>query len=229
MKILYWVLGVIVVLLIVAFLIFVVPGPQILHSIVSVPAPAAAATVSEADAHTQRFNTLVDACTKAGGVPEGNVISGEVKCLPQPAVAETQPAVTASPTAQPQLVQPLPAVSAACPTEKEFAALTGMVADIVRTEPCLFHWRGDPQQIVATHPCPTGWSCTLGSNGKNYQYNGDDKLAAMPIFAGSWRLLSQYPANDPVQNSCNFVQKVQAEGQISDPQWTVAPGNFTCP
>lgn len=146
-----------------------------------------------------------------------------------PAVATAQPAATPVAPAQPQLVQPLPAVSAACPTEKEFEALTGVRADIVRTEPCLFHWRGDPQQIDATHPCPSGWSCTLGSNGKNYQYNGDDKLAAMPIFAGSWRLLSQYAANDPVQNNCNFVQKVQVEGQISDPQWTVAPGNFTCP
>lgn len=144
----------------------------------------------------------------------------EVTALPLP----TEPTVI--PTSVVQLEIPIVGV---CPTEREFEVLTGVRADIVREEPCAFHWRGDPQTITAIHPCPDGWSCTLGSDDQNYVYHGDNNLGQINIFAGTWRLVSMYPSNDALQNNCSFLEKVQNEGVISDPQWTAEAGNFTCP
>lgn len=144
----------------------------------------------------------------------------EVTALPLP----TEPTVIPTPVAQLEI--PIVGV---CPTEREFEVLTGVRADIVREEPCAFHWRGDPQTITAIHPCPDGWSCTLGSDDQNYVYHGDNNLGQINIFAGTWRLVSMYPSNDALQNNCSFLEKVRNEGVISDPQWTAEAGNFTCP
>lgn len=120
--------------------------------------------------------------------------------------------------------------TASCPTEKEFEQQFGVRADLVRTEPCAFHWRGDPDTITVNHPCPDGWSCTIGiaDPRQTYQYKGDDSLQPMTIFAATWRLTGQYPVTDVVHDNCAMLAKVQHEGQISDPQWTALAGNFTC-
>ena len=122
-------------------------------------------------------------------------------------------------------------IAATCPTEREFEQLVGVRADIVREEPCAFHWRGDPEITTAEHACPDGWSCTIGiaDPRQTYQYSGDDNLPAMQIFAETWRLVNSYPAGDTVYNDCAMLAKVQHEGQISDPQWTAIAGNFNCP
>lgn len=55
--------------------------------------PSQATSVPTTDAgtvHTERFDTLVEACINSGGVPEGNVISGEVRCLLAPVVGQTE-------------------------------------------------------------------------------------------------------------------------------------------
>lgn len=123
-----------------------------------------------------------------------------------------------------------PVSDAACPTEREFQQLTGVTADIVRKERCAFHWRGDPQTISAIHPCPFGWSCTLGVEAprQTFVYVGDDNLQSLQIFAGTWYLIGKYPVGDAVYTDCGFLEKVRAEGRISDPTWTAFPGNFTC-
>lgn len=90
-----WIIGTVLALIFLAVLILVCPVPQIWNAM-NVPAPVAPAAVSEADAHTQRFDALVDACLAAGGVPEGNAVSGEVTCLLATAMAPlpTQTAVS---------------------------------------------------------------------------------------------------------------------------------------
>lgn len=86
-------------LAVMAFMIFVWPVPQM----VKAPAPAAPATPTTdvADVHTERFNTLVQACLDAKMVPEGNAVSGEVKCLPAPVVEQIESPSTPLPTAEP--------------------------------------------------------------------------------------------------------------------------------
>jgi hypothetical protein len=120
-----------------------------------------------------------------------------------------------------------------CPTEGQFNSQFGVVADVVRTENCSFHWRGDPQTITPKQICPSGWICTVGmanwqGNRQTVVFVGDDSIAPAPIFAATWRLISLYPAGDAVSDSCTFLKKVQDEGRVSDPQWTVVAGNFTC-
>lgn len=144
----------------------------------------------------------------------------EVTALPPTSLPST-PVPTA--TAQPMQV------GIGCPTEAEFEALVGVRADIDRTEPCTFHWRGDPKTLGVTHPSPLGWISTLGVDSKNYVYIGDDGLAPLEIFSGTWRMVSIFPAGDAVYDKCAFLLKVQYEGQISSPQWTAEAGNFVCP
>ncbi|MDP2683740.1 MAG: hypothetical protein Q8P20_01660 [bacterium] len=90
------VLGILVVM---AFMILVWPVPQMLEA----PATAAPATPTTdvADVHTERFNTLIQACLDAERVPEGNAVSGEVKCLPAPVVEQIESPSTPLPTAEP--------------------------------------------------------------------------------------------------------------------------------
>lgn len=134
----------------------------------------------------------------------------------------TAPTPTAPPAA-PDAVLPTP-----CPTEAEFAALTGVVADIVPTEPCAFHWRGDPLAVTPKDACPHGWSCQLGIVGKgNVLYYGGSP--SVTIYAGTWRRVESYPSNDAVRDPCRFLAKSQEEGRNSTPTWTIQAGNFSCP
>lgn len=222
------VLGSLVVLALM-ILIFLWPTPQMREA----PATAAPATPTTdvADVHTERFNTLVQACLDAKMVPEGNAVSGEVKCLSAPVVEQIESPSTLLPSTQvpTATVQSAQIVGTGCPTEAEFEVLVGVRADIDRTEPCTFHWRGDPKTLGATHPSPLGWISTLGVDSKNYVYIGDDGLAPLEIFSGTWRMVSIFPAGDAVYDKCAFLLKVQYEGQISSPQWTAEAGNFVCP
>jgi len=99
--ILKWIIGIVltVILLLVVWFVF---GPWIREAM-SAPAPA---TVPTVDVHTQRFNTSVDACIKAGLSFEGNVVSGDVKCVRVPVVEQTESPET------PQLVAPTATQSA---------------------------------------------------------------------------------------------------------------------
>lgn len=151
-----------------------------------------------------------------------------------PGMAPTVTGIPAQPTATLKPATPAntavaSTVSTVCPTERQFAELVGVIADIDRTEPCAFHWRGDPLSISVKNPCPLGWICTLGISDKNIVYVGDNALSAVKIFAGTWRLVFQYPSGDTVYNKCQFLEKVQHEGSISDPVWTASAGNFICP
>lgn len=133
-----------------------------------------------------------------------------------------------SETGQPAVMNTEVPFNENCPTEREFKELTGVSADIDRTEYCSFHWRGDPHTILVEKPCPEGWSCTLGINGQTYLYRGDKELGSLSIFSGTWRLVALYPKGDAVHDSCAFLGKVQREGAISDPPWTVMDGNLNC-
>ncbi len=175
---------------------------------------------------------LLSACGYATSTP-APVVVVETQLVQVTVVVE----VTALPLPTPLPSTPVPTVMAqsaqivgtGCPTEAEFEVLVGVRADIDRTESCTFHWRGDPKTLSATHPSPLGWISTLGVNGKNYVYIGDDSLAPLEIFSGTWRMVSIFPAGDAVYDKCTFLLKVQHEGQISSPQWTAEAGNFVCP
>jgi hypothetical protein len=156
--------------------------------------------------------------------------------VPTPTPTTSQPA--AQPKSQPVLVQPTNSASqlavpagqraTSCPTEAEFTQLTGVVADVVPSEPCAFHWRGDPQTITPKNSCPEGWSCQLGVDGKgNILYYGGSP--SVKIYAGTWRLVAAYPSNDAVQQPCQFLAKSQEEERQATPTWSITAGNFSCP
>jgi hypothetical protein len=147
----------------------------------------------------------------------------------QPAAQPTSQSVVAQPTtsaSQPAAPEGQQVVS--CPTEAEFTQLTGVVADVVPSEPCAFHWRGDPQTITPENSCPEGWSCQLGVVGKgNILYYGGSP--SVTIYAGTWRLIAAYPSNDAVQQPCQLLAKSQEEGRQARPTWSITAGNFICP
>jgi hypothetical protein len=143
---------------------------------------------------------------------------------PMKTISQTE---QATPTA-PDVEQPTAQKTASCPTEADFAQLTGVVADVIPSEPCAFHWRGDPQTITPKNSCPEGWSCQLGIAGKgNYLYYGGSPVVG--IYAGTWRLFAAYPSNDAVQQPCQFLAKSQEEGRQATPTWSITAGNFSCP
>ena len=143
-----------------------------------------------------------------------------------PTTMPTETPTPPAPASQP--AAPAGQQAASCPTEAEFTQLTGVVADVVPTESCAFHWRGDPQTITPKNSCPKGWSCQLGVAGKgNYLYYGGSP--SVTIYAGTWRLISAYPSNDAVRQPCQFLAKSQEEGRRATPTWSITAGNFSCP
>jgi hypothetical protein len=157
-----------------------------------------------------------------GGIPATPAPTGSNNAAPT-----LQPTVIAQPTAsQPAVPAGQQAVS--CPTEAEFAQLTGVVADVVPSEPCAFHWRGDPLAIMPKDACPNGWACQLGvvQHGNVLYYGGSPSVS---IYAGTWRLPAAYPLDDAVQQPCRLLAKSQEEGRQATPTWSITAGNFSCP
>jgi len=149
--------------------------------------------------------------------------SQQTTAMPTPTDTPTAPAAPAS-----QLAVPAGQQAVSCPTEAEFAQLTGVVADVVPSEPCAFHWRGDPLAIMPKDACPNGWACQLGvvQHGNVLYYGGSPSVS---IYAGTWRLPAAYPLDDAVQQPCLLLAKSQEEGKKARPTWSITAGNFSCP
>lgn len=138
---------------------------------------------------------------------------------------------TPTPTETPATATETPIES--CPTEAEFEKEFGFWADRIGTEPCAFHWYDMNHPMLVTNPCPENWVCTIGvveDDGMRttYVYVGNATIPPLRVYGGTWRRVSAYPKENPVHNACAFFEKVQAEGQNSDPRWEPLTGNFSC-
>lgn len=136
-----------------------------------------------------------------------------------PIVAEVP---TAAPTEAPAVVQQQPAApteaapvdtktvlvtttNQTCPnTTEEAKAIFGVDVQRIDTEPCAWVWRGKPLHTTAT--CPSGYVCTWDVVGDiTVVHLGINQQA--DIYAGTWRLISAYPADDAVNNVCELYLK----------------------
>lgn len=116
-------------------------------------------------------------------------------------------APTAAPTEPAPVVQATkaPVVEASvCPTTGEAQEFFGVSVQRIDTESCGWVWRGKPSSHTAL--CPAGYICTWDVVGDiTVVHLGINQQA--DIYAGTWRLISAYPADDAVNNVCELYLK----------------------
>jgi len=119
-------------------------------------------------------------------------------------VIETEaPPVVDEPVVAPPVV--VETTNLVCPnTTEEAKNLFGVDVQRIATEACAWVWRGKPSSHIAT--CPSGYVCTWDVvNDITVVHHGIDQQA--DIYAGTWRLISAYPADDAVNNVCELYLK----------------------
>ncbi len=116
----------------------------------------------------------------------------------KPWVSKAAPATPAPVSTEALVVQ-------SCPnTTEEAKALFGVDVQRIKTEPCAWVWRGKPLHTMAV--CPNGYVCSWDVVGDiTVIHLGIDQTA--DIYAGTWRLVSAYPADDAVNNVCELYLK----------------------
>lgn len=153
-----------------------------------------------------------------------------------PALVSTEapaPTETPAPTTAPVVQPATPAeVAAICPTTGEAQALFGVNVQRIDTEACGWVWRGKPEHHSAT--CPTGYVCSFDVvNDITVVHLGIDQQA--DLYAGTFRLISAYPAEDKVHDVCELYKAEKEFGLREVPSYEVrfqpvpGVGPQTCP
>lgn len=105
-----------------------------------------------------------------------------------------------------------------CPTTQEAKELFGVDVQKIETEPCGWVWRGKPESHSAV--CPKDYICSWDvKNDVTVIHHGIDQSAE--IFAGTFRRVDIYPAEDKVHNICELYQAEKAFGQNEIPSFEV--------
>jgi len=109
-------------------------------------------------------------------------------------------------------------ITSVCPTTDEAKQLFGVDVQKIETEPCGWVWRGSPESHSAV--CPEEYVCTWDvKNDDVVVHNGIGQEAE--IFAGTFRRVDTYPAEDKVHNICELYQAEKAFGQSEIPSFEV--------
>ena len=110
------------------------------------------------------------------------------------------------------------------PTTGQAKEALGVDVQRLDCEIAAFVWRGAP--LSTKIRCAFGYVCTLHlTNDKIMVVQGDNKMYS--IYAGTFRYVDVYPAEDAVHRPCELVEKEQEFGRIEDPSFTVWT-NLSC-
>lgn len=110
------------------------------------------------------------------------------------------------------------ALPPSCPTTEKAKELFGVDVQKNDAEACAFVWRGSPESHSAV--CPEDYICSWDvKNDVTVIHHGIGQSAE--IFAGTFRRVDIYPAEDKVHNICELYQAEKAFGQSEIPSFEV--------
>jgi len=108
--------------------------------------------------------------------------------------------------------------SPSCPSTEQAKELFGVDVQKIDTEPCGWVWRGKPESHSAV--CPEDYVCSWDvKDDVTVVHHGIGQSAE--IFAGTFRRVDAYPAEDKVNNICELYQAEKAFGQAEIPSFEV--------